>query len=553
AHAVNENCTCYFEVDGKKIESFLCDIEHVCTADNPIYPCEYPLPCQEQKCAKYPAAKCYMDREDRRRYFIVGSVILEVVTPLFWKRIENEYTNCGLASLQDFLNKQSTIHILFHLRHRNTWCCKDKTNCSNNGALPLNYCQWDLSYTETHPSVNPHGCHFKFSANPVQLDNLDITLASLILLNCCNLTPDEKAAIQKLRQYKNDYLSHNIKGTITKREYKSLWADLTNFILQLDSSKQDDMTRIEARPLDEALCSRYCLNLIDVHKRLDQIDNTMKIMNNSVKDSLQNVGSSVQGSLQNMETSILVEIFLIKRQSHRLGQCKFTIYRQIDLSSVPGDENRRVVSDLVMMDDARLGNPCYVTAVNITTVAVTLEHICSIEMYDINSKLKLKSISVHEMCYKGITTINKNLVVCGANRLLFIYHHTEEVVKTTHTECYPLRLYNSGDRLFYSSVDVEDSKLYWYSFTDDTHQYMTLPSKPSWMTTLRDGSMYVMCTGGSVIHVSSDGKQHENVTGLCLGNDNVVISYNGKQKKLVTINKEQRFARGVAVQIFKEI
>lgn len=34
------------------------DIEHVCTANNPIYPCEYPLPCQEQKCAKFPAAKC---------------------------------------------------------------------------------------------------------------------------------------------------------------------------------------------------------------------------------------------------------------------------------------------------------------------------------------------------------------------------------------------------------------------------------------------------------------------------------------------------------------
>ncbi|CAG2199813.1 unnamed protein product [Mytilus edulis] len=181
------------------------DIEHVCTADNPIYPCEYPLPCQEQKCAKFPAAKCYMDREDRRRYFIVGFVILEVATPLFWKRIENEYTNCGLALLQDFLNKQSTIHILFHLRRRNTWCCKDKTNCSNNGALPLNYCQWDQLYTETHPSVNPHGCHCKFLANPVQLDNLDITLASLILLNCCILTPGEKTAIQKLRQYKNDY------------------------------------------------------------------------------------------------------------------------------------------------------------------------------------------------------------------------------------------------------------------------------------------------------------------------------------------------------------
>ncbi|CAG2186789.1 unnamed protein product [Mytilus edulis] len=215
------------------------DIEHVCTADNPIYPCEYPLPCQEQKCAKFPAAKCYMDREDRRRYFIVGSVILEVVTPLLWKRIEHDYTNSGLASLQDFLNKKSTIHIIFHLRHRNTWCCRDKTNCSNNGALPLNYCQWDLLYTETNTGVNPHGCQCKFSANPVQLDNLDITLASLILLNCCILTPGEKTAIQKLRQYKNDYLSHNIKGAITKGEYKTLWADLTNCILQLDPCKQD--------------------------------------------------------------------------------------------------------------------------------------------------------------------------------------------------------------------------------------------------------------------------------------------------------------------------
>ncbi|XP_063418465.1 uncharacterized protein LOC134701269 [Mytilus trossulus] len=343
-----------------------------------------------------------MCREDRLRYFIVGSVILEVVTPLFWKRIEHDYTNSGLASLQDFLNKQSTKHTLFHLRHGNTWCCKDKTNCSNNGALPLNYCQWDQLYIETNPGVNPHGCHCKFSANPVQLDNFDITLASLILLNCCIIPSGEKAAIQKLRQYKNDYLSHNIKGAITKREFKTLWADLTNLILQLDPGKQDDLTRIEARPLDEALCSRYCVDLLDIHKRLDEIDDTMKIMNNSVQGTLQNMGSSVKDSLNNMEATILeellfyarrgmackcfterndnhvarklissssnyqeqggvnvsmesptVDVFLTKRQSHRLGQCRFTIYRQIDLTSVAGDEKRRVVSDLVMMDDAR--------------------------------------------------------------------------------------------------------------------------------------------------------------------------------------------------------
>ncbi|CAC5368252.1 unnamed protein product [Mytilus coruscus] len=370
----------------------------------------------------------------------------------------------------------------------------------------------------------------------------------MILLNCCNLTPDEKAAIKKLRQYKNDYLSHNIKGTITKREYKTLWADLTNFILQLDSSKQDAMARIEARPLDEALCSRYCLNLLDLHKRLDEIDDTIKTMNNSVQGTLQNMGRSVQGSLQNMETSILGTLNNIDTSLQEL-----LYYARRGMASKCFTE-RNNNQDGSQIDSINLqGNPCCVTPVNITTVAVTLGYVNSIDMYDINNKLKLKSISVHEMCYKGITTLTNKLVVCGANRLLFKDHHTGELVRTTQTDCYPSRLYNSGDRIFYFSSNNNDNKLSWYSYTDDKHYTKTLPSKPSWMTILQDGSMYVVCIGGSVQHVSSDGKQNENVTGLCLGNDNVLISYNGKQNKLVTINKVQRFARGVAVQIFKEV
>ncbi|VDI30337.1 Hypothetical predicted protein [Mytilus galloprovincialis] len=572
-----------------------------------------------------------MNGKDRRRYFIVGSVILEVVTPLFWKRIEKDYTSYGLASIQDFLNKQSTMHVLFHLRHRNTWCCKDKKKCSNNRSLPLQYCQWDLLYTETNPGVNPHGCHCMFSANPVQLGDLDITLASLILLNCCTLTPDEKAAIKKLRQYKNDYLSHNIKGTITKREYKTLWADLTNFILQLDPSKQDDLTRIEARPLDEALCSRYCTSLLDLHERLDEIystiqtnhnsvqgslqnmgttvqsslqniESSMQVIGNSVQSSLQNMGTSMQGILRNIDTSLQELLFYARRgmacqcyaersgnqaiqdtrlsfkRKWQLGQTIFALYHQTDLKSVVGNESDKIVTDIVMMDDGRLviclpnqsrllicntdgsqvdslsvkGRPVCVTAVNNSTVAVTLFGRVCIEMYDINDKLKLKSISIPEMCFfgSGITTIKDKLVVCGSSKCLHIIdHQTGELVQTIQTDLGPYRLHGYGDKIFYCD-NYFSNKLYIYSYTDDRHHTLTLPwhpisnnrhptltlpSPPKSMTTLQDGSLYVVCKDESVQHVSSDGKHYKPVTGLELSNSEI-ISYDEKQKKIAFIH-----------------
>ncbi|CAC5420021.1 unnamed protein product [Mytilus coruscus] len=192
-----------------------------------------------------------MDIEDRRRYYIVGSVILEIDQPLSRTKLK---TSRGLGSFQDFLNTQPVKHILFHLRHRNATCCTDKSNCVNNSKLPLIYCQWNLLYTENR---GQHGqnCQCKFTANPVQLNELDITLAGLILLNCCNLGSTEENAIRILLRYKNDYISHNMEGEITETEYKSLWTDLTSFVLQLDPNKQDDLIRIENRPFDEGLCS----------------------------------------------------------------------------------------------------------------------------------------------------------------------------------------------------------------------------------------------------------------------------------------------------------
>ncbi|XP_071123907.1 uncharacterized protein [Mytilus edulis] len=239
-----------------------------------------------------------MDIEDRRRYFIVGSVFLEVVQPLFRTRLENDYTSKGLGSFQDFLNTQQVIHILFHLRHRNAKCCKDISNCVNNSKLPLMYIQWNQLYTE-NPGQRGHNCHCKFKANPVQLKELDITMAGLILLNCCYLGSTEKNAVLILRRYKNEYLSHNTQGAIIETEYKSLWTDLISFVQQLDPNKQDDLMRIENRLLDEGLCRKYSIiDLLNIHKKLNEMDITIQEIGSSVHgidSSIQGIGATVHG------------------------------------------------------------------------------------------------------------------------------------------------------------------------------------------------------------------------------------------------------------------
>ena len=211
-----------------------------------------------------------MDEEDRRRYFVVASVILEIVTPLFRKQLEDSYRTSLFTCLQDFLNHQQVIHTLFHFCYRKTKCCKDKINCNYQNRLPLFQKQWDLLYTKG--GQNPqHFCHCIFTTNPVQTADLDMSVASFILLNCCNLTQPIENAIRSLRQYRNDYFSHNTDIGITEREYNVLWQGMKTYILQLDVSKKDDLIRIENRPLDVALCTKYCTIILDIRSSADEV------------------------------------------------------------------------------------------------------------------------------------------------------------------------------------------------------------------------------------------------------------------------------------------
>ncbi|XP_071124746.1 uncharacterized protein [Mytilus edulis] len=244
---------------------------------------------------------------------------------------------------------------------------------------------------------------------------------------------------------------------------------------------------------------------------------------------------------------------------YKLGQSIFIVHHQINLTSVVslvvGDNCGEVVTDIVMMDDGRLvmclpyqhlllicntdgsqvdsmdvqNKPWCITAVNNSTVAITrCDSIC-IEMYDINNKLKLKSIPVPGMwSWNGITTINNKLVVGDGNILVII----DQMVQTIQTDCQPDWLHGSGDKIFYfdNYINNINNKLYWYSYTDDKHHTLKLPSPPKRMTTLRDGSFYVVCKDGSIQHVSSDGKQYKTLqTNLSCD----VIQYNFTQRKLI--------------------
>ncbi|CAC5403558.1 unnamed protein product [Mytilus coruscus] len=218
------------------------------------------------------------------------------------------------------------------------------------------------------------------------------------------------------------------------------------------------------------------------------------------------------------------------------------------------------VTDITMMEDGRLvlclpaknillicnaegrkedildirDKPWCVTPVNSSTVAILLYSTRCIEVYNIINKQKSISVHVPELLLNNsITTIINNIVVCGTRNLMIIDHQTGEVVQTIQTDFDSDRLHGSGERIFYCDYSNRNYNLYSYSYTDNIHHILALESTPKSMTTLQDGSLYVLCEDGSVKHISSDGKQYETVETMGLQKSKEFwIFYNSKQRKL---------------------
>jgi hypothetical protein len=272
------------------------------------------------------------------------------------------------------------------------------------------------------------------------------------------------------------------------------------------------------------------------------------------------------------------------RQPYKFGQDIFYFHHQFDMG-LPHDSLVAYVL-VVMMDDGRIvfGISSYnytcnlsleedycmlsiyningsyedciplqneshsMTAIDNSTVAVTSYN--TIDMYDINNKVKIKSIvlpgiifDLHQSGWGNITTTNNNLAVSVHNGIMIIDHQTMEVVKTIDTDGTSLWcLHGTNDKIFYCDYPYNNNNnnIYCYNYSDDQVEIETLSSQPWSITSLQDGSMYVACLNGSVQHVSSDCTMHKTVTTKELApmqkHMHVVISYNPKQRKLVTYN-----------------
>ena len=147
-----------------------------------------------------------------------------------------------------------------------------------------------------------------FTAIRVPTANLDMTLASLILMNCCNLAQPIENAIRSLRQYRNDYLGHNTDFGIPETEYNVLWQDMTTFILQLDVSKKDDVIRMEKRPLDVALCTKYCTIILDNRISADEIKAKMDKYHSEATAIMEEHHSEVTAIMEKHNSEVTAKI-----------------------------------------------------------------------------------------------------------------------------------------------------------------------------------------------------------------------------------------------------
>lgn len=105
----------------------------------------------------------------------------------------------------------------------------------------------------------------------------------------------------------------------------------------------------------------------------------------------------------------------------------------------------------------------------------------------------------------GIAVINDKLII-GANKgLVIIDYQTGELVKYVEIHIVLTGIHTSDGKIFFGHY--KQNILYWYSSANDNIHTIISPSIPRSMTTLQDGSLYVLCTDWSVRHVSTDVQQ----------------------------------------------
>lgn len=198
---------------------------------------------------------------ETENFFRFICLISELVADVLRYRLKQSYIN---SNFQTFLKDNDVLHTIFHLFFPIYSCCWK--GCRTHASRVLSKKQWDILY-DSDPvrcckpkQRDPNEtCMCCVTPKSVDESDLDISLLSLILINCCNLMPNEKEAIQKIREMKNNYISHNPHCSLSNVDFESLLNILRHSIKHLDSTNiyLSRYENILNRTLDETLMKQY--------------------------------------------------------------------------------------------------------------------------------------------------------------------------------------------------------------------------------------------------------------------------------------------------------
>ncbi|XP_052077288.1 uncharacterized protein LOC127715286 [Mytilus californianus] len=363
---------------------------------------------------------------------------------------------------------------------------------------------------------------------------------------------------------------------------KKTMTELDNSVQRVDTTIKQIETSVEH--VDSAMHG-VDSSIQEVGTSVKNIDTTMHNMVTTV----QGLGTSNEEATQRINSSIQKLLSHVQKEKDRKpygnGQHIFYLHNKCDNTAVVG--NNTEICGVQMMDDGRLffcssnlnkllicnaenfksetinlqEQSRGITAISRNYIATLFEQY--LEIYDINSKEKIKSIHIPVpqpgWCHYITSMINNGLVVGASYKiryeceerktLLFIIdHQTEKIIQTIDMDKYPNFIHVSNGKIFNYGCNLYAHNLNCFSFSGDKIFTKKLPSQPKRMTTLADGSWYVVCTDRSIQHVSQDGKHSKKVTTSELQSTKdcvMLMNYNLKQRKLVTCDTD--------IKIFNEM
>lgn len=200
-------------------------------------------------------------------------LMVEVVPEILRFRLKQSYRNSNLKTLPSFLKENNVLHTLFHLFYdSSSYCCWNGCRIQRERPKGFSKEQWNIlydadstKYCQKNPKYPNKICICCVTPKNIDEKVLDLSLLCLLLNNCSNLMPNEKEAVQNIRELKNDHVSHKSSCRLSKSDFLILWKKAELYIKHLDSTNiyLHQRENLLKGPIDESLMQQYFVQSLE--------------------------------------------------------------------------------------------------------------------------------------------------------------------------------------------------------------------------------------------------------------------------------------------------